>query len=682
MIQGYPDRPSLRAGEVLRLHVSTDNPDSRFRVDFYRQGEKLVKWGSLEGQRGHNFAPLNHYEAWGWPSYDFQIPNDWPSGAYIAMLIETDEQGEQISSLDETTADGRDSKTLFVVKNSAPGQTARILYKLSLTTYHAYNYSGGGNLYSGKYFTDPVTKKRVNKVSLHRPGGGTGGEILTIQGDDRLHSSVDAYDEGSPRQTFAHWDIPFISWLGKNGYKVDYCTDLDLHEDANLLTPYNLLLSVGHDEYWSSEMRAHVETFIKSGGNVAFFSGNTCWWHIDFCDFLKDAKGELHPTAFIRDFKWWNKRPTPNPENSLTGVSYRNAGGWWSGERAPVGYTVQNADHWVYEGTGLRDKDIFGAAERLVGYECDGALFSRDNQGFPYPTGADGTPKNFIILGVGPLAESDGNTSPDKRWQVELRENQNHGPRAAAMGLYTGRGIVFTAATTDWARALLINKDVDRITRNVLNHLQSRAVRIIGPLSSVGGDCLAVACNQSPDGGNGEIETHTDKTLKRDGATTRFQVDTTGLPNQRNLKYKWTLAGGDAVARLPLDQPIFEAKMPSSSVPVTVTVTIDDGTDCTSFGTLTFTPLSQQEYLQFQLWCRLRELAALAQRAFRESIVGASEEASLVFPLWDPLMGRGLTPFIHDLQEIVLGAQRLTELAEQLRDLAESLIVYERDRRD
>src|SRR5207237_314887 len=52
MIQAYPDRPGLRAGEKLRLHVSTDNPHRRFRVDFYRQGERLFEMGSLDAQTG------------------------------------------------------------------------------------------------------------------------------------------------------------------------------------------------------------------------------------------------------------------------------------------------------------------------------------------------------------------------------------------------------------------------------------------------------------------------------------------------------------------------------------------------------------------------------------------------------------------------------------------------------
>src|SRR4051795_8833185 len=67
------------------------------------------------------------------------------------------------------------------------------------------------------------------------------------------------------------------------------CTDVDLHRDgAALLEPYRLMVSVGHDEYWSGPMRDAVEGFVAAGGNAAFFSGNTSLWQVR----LEDATRE------------------------------------------------------------------------------------------------------------------------------------------------------------------------------------------------------------------------------------------------------------------------------------------------------------------------------------------------------------------------------------------------------
>jgi len=115
----------------------------------------------------------------------------------------------------------------------------------------------------------------------------------------------------------------------------------------------------------------------------------------------------------------------------------------------------------------------------------------------------------------------------------------------------------------------------------------------------------------------------------------------------------------------------------SSQLPVGSTRALARYAELSGFGTLTFTPLSQQEYLQFQLWTSLRTLATLVQSAFKEPIAGANEEtARLLFPLWDPTISRALTPSLQDLQNVALGARQLTMLAEQLRELAEALIEH------
>jgi hypothetical protein len=442
MIQGFPFQSSLFPGDALRLHVSSDAPE--FRVDIYRLGATLHLVLSSQWFASPGIALSDHDadqdwsqtqgSALGWPPFDIAIPSSFKTGVYIAMFVEGDGMGNPRGNtppLDATTPDARFAKSLFVVRNPVP--SASILYKLPLFTYHAYCDVGGWSLYTPL----PSRQGQPTYVSLRRPGGGTGGHPW----DDW---NFDPADGSSARQVFAHWDAPFIAWLERNGYVVDYATDLDLHSDPNLLAPYSLVLSVGHDEYWTKEMRDQAETFIQQGGNFAFFSGNTCWWVVEFDGSFR----------FQRTVNWWDggKRP----ENSLTGVSFRNAGEG-NEARPKVGYVVQNQNHWVFDGTGLADGDPFGTAEWLVGYESDGANFDR-SQGPPFVAkGDDGTPSTFVILGVGDVTSFD----------------TAQGNAAATMGVYTRGGTAFTGATTDWPRVVGLNAESNtvQITVNVLNRL-------------------------------------------------------------------------------------------------------------------------------------------------------------------------------------------------------------------
>jgi hypothetical protein len=463
VIRGYPRQPSPRAGEVVTLHVATDAP--RFRVEFYRCGAQLASYGESAWLPGQSAPAHLPFQDWGepgvglhaeplapWRGYSFAVPAEWPSGVYVAMLVEGDGAGREITAPDRSTPDGREAKALFVVRPAVTAAPAAILYKLPLLTYHAYDTVDGDRY-------DPATQRGQwclynlpsrsdlpievpPAVGLHRPGGGTGGVPYDV-------ANFDPFDS-TPRQTFVHWDARFVAWLEAAGYDVDFCTDVDLDRAGDeLLAPYRLLVSAGHDEYWSDAMRAAVQRHVEAGRNVAFFGGNTCWWRVVFVD----------DVTFSR-VQFWHE--TAQPENTLIGVSFRNGGERDRDDhRLPVGYRVQHADHWVYVGTGLRDGDVFGAEEYLVGYECDGADFDRADLGSgpATPTGADGTPPGFTILAV-------GDTRPSG-WGL--------GNAAATMGLYQRGGTVFNAATTDWARVLTsgTTPTVEQITRNVLDRLQS-----------------------------------------------------------------------------------------------------------------------------------------------------------------------------------------------------------------
>ena len=440
VIRGYPHRASVFPGEILRLHIAAE-ASLRFQIWFYRQGEALVLKARTEAMRAHTRSPGAPDRDWDWPAYEYPIPRDWQSGAYIALFVPVD----QTDTHDPADPEQRDAAALFVVKSR--GVAGKILYKLPVFTYHAYNDLGDprGSLYTAGY----------SKLTLRRPGGGVGGRPWD-------YYFPDFYDQSSLRQTFWHWDVPFIRWLERRGFEVDYCTDLDINDNkANFLSRYRLLLSVGHDEYWSEAMRRNVAAYIEeAGGNVAFFSGNTCFWRVHLVDGNTALMCDKTNLADL----WFNS----DPENRLTGVSTRNGGAQWWGEREPIGYTVQHAEHWAFEGTALRDGDVFGADHALIGYECDGASIADqpDERGFLVPRHDDGTPENFIILGTGKIGP---------KWAQDPEDFP--GGRTATMGIYENNGAVFTAATTDWARVLASGEPhVEKITENILHRLGSVAI--------------------------------------------------------------------------------------------------------------------------------------------------------------------------------------------------------------
>ncbi|MES2901975.1 MAG: N,N-dimethylformamidase beta subunit family domain-containing protein [Pseudomonadota bacterium] len=446
MIRGYAASASVGPGEQLVLHVAGSAP--RFRVCVYRCGDGLSPVFASHWLAATASPEGSADAGWDWPAYPFHLPRGLASGVYVAHL-DTPGGLPVHLALDQAAV-------LFVVRGNGLG---KLLYKIPLATYNAYNFSGGACFYA-----DPPRSPDPPgaRLSFLRPGCGIGGPTF---------GAPDHYDPSSPRQTFAHWDARFIAWLEREGFEAEFCTDLDIARDPDLCSPYQLLLSAGHDEYWSTSMRDGLDQFIARGGNAAFFSANLCWWRIHLVDGASAMVcHQGGPTGALDH--WWSPSGAARPEDALAGVSYRHGGGWWDGPRDTAGYLVQDDAHWVFDGTGLSNGESFGATTSppLVGYECDGAPLQpagADGAGFALvPNAADcGTPSNFHVLAACPL---------DGRWQELPQREASAGPlHAATMGIMEGPGTVFTAGTTDWAQVLGTGQDphVDTITRNVLRKL-------------------------------------------------------------------------------------------------------------------------------------------------------------------------------------------------------------------
>src|SRR5262249_40170518 len=297
------------------------------------------------------------------------------------------------------------------------------------------------------YYSDPhkALGDRARKVSFDRPG---------IEGH-----GPDGRGSDSP---FAAYEYPFVRWLEMNGFEVEYCTSVDLHADPHFLDNYQLLLSVGHDEYWSKEMRDSVEAFIAAGGNVAFFSGNVCWWQVRFednnrtmvCYKYEDQNETTTEDPVIdpqnpdpifgfdpsRATVYWYHDPVNRPGNRMTGVDFRKGAYWSQGNLPGVTYRVQFPQHWVFD-TALGGSTEFTVGQH-VGYdETDGVELS-DYTGAtpPRATGDDGTPLNFICLAIADGQDWTARSGGKSGW--------------ATMGIFRNNGTVFTAATINWADGL------------------------------------------------------------------------------------------------------------------------------------------------------------------------------------------------------------------------------------
>jgi hypothetical protein len=278
----------------------------------------------------------------------------------------------------------------------------------------------------------------------------------------------------------------------------------DLEHHPDVVEGYPLVVSVGHDEYWSWAMRDTLEGFIADGGNCAFFSGNTVCWQVRFEDHGRTmvsykADWALDPVLgtdqeHLLTTAWASGR-LGRPENQLTGVSFSRGGYIRMGHavpRASGGYTVWRPDHWVYAGTGLKYGDLLGDRDYVAVYEVDGCeLAFSAKDGLPVPTGADGTPDTFEVLASAPARLWDKDEQPsryrpaaqgDLEWMAQevfgeatpetvARLAHNH----AVLGVYSRGGTVFTSGATDWTYGLVGHDPaVERVTRNVLDRLSSR----------------------------------------------------------------------------------------------------------------------------------------------------------------------------------------------------------------
>lgn len=402
-IEGYCSHTSIRAGERLKIMVST-NPASPFVIDFYRLGyyngdggRHMQHVGPLAGQAqpDPDIGDQRLRECRWEPALEFEIPQDWPSGVYVGKLT--------------AEREGLQSYVIFIVRDDRP---CDFLFQCSDTTWNAYNrWPNQWALYdNGKkhWYVGPNVQ-----VSWDRPYGKCGTLIM----DQPL-------SQGSGE--FLMWEFPLAYWMEKEGYDVSYISNVDTHIDAAGLMRAKAFLSVGHDEYWSREMYDNMLGAVAKGLNAGFFSGDTCWGLIPFLPSSSGVPnriitrlgqfGPLEPAAVEKYPEYALFKHSAPTEANLIGA--RNAFPYCGVQD----WICTDEKHWIYAGTGMKHGD---SIPNIVGWEwmgnpanipglsvvAEGTMKYNKDQGTYAATVYPG-PKNNWVFNASSIWWSDGLSAP------------------------------------------------------------------------------------------------------------------------------------------------------------------------------------------------------------------------------------------------------------------------------
>jgi hypothetical protein len=496
-IQGYASKTSVNHGDSIDFFVRTINTNpytvSVYRIGWYGGlGSRLmlgpvtlqgvvqpmppapVFWPSGDGLVECNWSA----------SYRLNVPTDWVSGVYLAKLA--------------LSSPAKESYIIFVVRDDA--SSAPILVQASLGTYQAYNEWGGSSLYT--LLNGSPTGYRV---SFNRP-------FWRAFGAGNFFGPL-----GSP-----HYEIHLVRWLESQGYDATYVTDLDAHENPNLLLSKKVWVDLAHDEYWSWQMRDTVERGRDAGVHLAFLGANACYWQVRFEPSstgdpdrtmigYKTLAANDHPAdpRFVTTL-WRNIRP----EAALVGIEYNGVS-----QVIDSDVVITNPSHWMFNGTGLVDGSIL---PNVLGYETDSVTAE--------------TPPGTITLAHSPFPKG----SP----QVNADMTIYTAPSAAYV--WATGSLQWSAGLDDYVPSRGVVPAAQRITANFLNRaLQGPADNPPPPPPSVGRLAATVTASSEAPGypassaGDGNTTTQWVASLNPDRANNNawIQLDFGSRREVQNLKW-------------------------------------------------------------------------------------------------------------------------------------------------
>ena len=504
----YTDRLSYAAGETIVLLGISTAPLVDIEVRSEALHRKLMLERRLVTSVWTETDTTASVTGCDWPVIaELKIGADWPSGAYRVTIrpCASDDKAEVATHL-------------IIVRPSPQPGAERLLLITADSTWNAYNDWGGSNHYEG--VIEPEGNRFSPRISNQRPFARG---LVTLPTHAPRTLLLDTPPFGAPvsyphmewawREGYskkfasagwATYEKHFAHWAEAQGYLFDIATQQDLHYHPDILEGFACVVMVGHDEYWSWQMRDAIDEYVQRGGRVARFAGNFLWQirleqhgRTQICYKYLARKEDPCFNGSNRHLTTtcWEAAEVGRPGHASFGLDgSRGVYAGWGGlvARGSGGFTLYRPEHWAFSGCGLGYGDLLGAQARVFGYEVDG-LDYRIEDGLPYPQPESSLPDDLVILALGlaRLREHGFGESPhrlfvgddDAQFVAQMRygaSDENSLARVdrgsgMIVNFSSGKGEVFHAGSTEWIAGLIRrDKVVERVTRNVLDRFLTR----------------------------------------------------------------------------------------------------------------------------------------------------------------------------------------------------------------
>jgi hypothetical protein len=466
---GFARETSYLPGQTAQfaVHCSTAFTSSIWRLGHYggdggRRVADAIAGTPVSQSNGTENGTTRELDLGHWTTnLTWSIPADATPGVYLVLV--------------NRTSDSAKSHIIFVVREPVAVRRSSMVVKLSETTWGAaYNYAGqpgspftGRSLYGTSGGFD--TNNRAFTVSFNRP-------VVTRGTHSVTH--------------FFNAEYPLLKWVEQQGYDVTYLSSVDIDRDPSLLLDRTLVVSSGHDEYWSNGMWDAFTDARDAGVNLAYFSGNEMFWRVRFendhrrmiCYKDSLAGSNIDPggwTGTHQDTRGMN--PDRRAANSIHGLYFRVNG-------------IRNDDIVISAGDSTnplwRDTPIEGVGGNLgdgtLGFEWDA-----------YEPGYLSMSPNIVRLSTTSVG-ANGFVSDDNGAVYDLDGTISHG---MSLSLDPSGALVFAAGTCQWAWGLddlhynggaVANTTVRQATVNLLADLgmmpTTLAAGLITPTPATPGD--------------------------------------------------------------------------------------------------------------------------------------------------------------------------------------------------